>query len=99
MRFAEVYNQGAFEQAMAVVLAHAAYLPSAACFALLPLVAHAPRTGDESGALLDYDLQRERVAVTATRPYRCRHVILCHLSCMVPASLHTRCRVGGTTSA
>ncbi|CAL8465053.1 g4588 [Coccomyxa elongata] len=66
----EVYNREAFERAMSVVLAHAAYLPSAACFALLPLAAQAPRTGDESGALLDYDLQRERVIICATCPYR-----------------------------
>ncbi|KAK9917898.1 hypothetical protein WJX75_009348 [Coccomyxa subellipsoidea] len=66
----DVYNLDAFERAMSVVLAHAAYLPSAACFALLPLASQAPRTGAESGALLDYDLQRERVTISATRPYR-----------------------------
>lgn len=65
-----MYNREAFERAMSVVLAHAAYLPSAACFALLPLAAQVLRTGDESGALLDYDLQRERVTICATRPYR-----------------------------
>lgn len=67
---AEVYNLGAFEHAMSVVLAHAAYLPSAACFALLPLASHAPRTGAEAGASLDYDLQKERVTICATRSYR-----------------------------
>lgn len=49
---AEVYNLGAFEHAMSVVLAHA------------------PRTGAEAGASLDYDLQKERVTICATRSYR-----------------------------
>lgn len=74
-RDSDVYNLEAFERAMSVVLAHAAYLPSAACFALLPLASQAPRTGAESGALLDYDLQRERVTISATRPYRCRSLV------------------------
>lgn len=57
-------------QAMSVVLAHAAYLPKAQCFALLPLVGGLCRTGSSSGALLDYDLEREAVTVVAQRTYR-----------------------------
>lgn len=58
-------------QAMSVVLAHAAYLPTAQCFALLPLVGGFSRTGSTSGAVLDYDLERQAVTVVAQRPYRC----------------------------
>ncbi len=58
-------------QAMTVVLAHAAYLPSAQCFALLPLVGGFRRTGSASGAVLDYDLERQAVTLVAQMPYRC----------------------------
>lgn len=54
-----------------MVLAHAAYLPSAQCFALLPLVGGFRRTGSASGAVLDYDLERQAVTLVAQRPYRC----------------------------
>jgi hypothetical protein len=65
---ADVYTLGAFSDAMSVVLAHAAFLPAASCFALLPLASLAARTGNEaSGAVLDYDLARERVTLTASR--------------------------------
>lgn len=71
---AGVYNLGAFGDAMSVVLAHAAFLPAAACFALLPLVSLGARTGNEaSGAVLDYDLARERVTLTASRSTRYGH--------------------------
>ena len=56
---------------MSVALAHAAFLPAAACFALLPLVSLGARTGnEEAGAVLDYDLARERVTLTAARDVR-----------------------------
>ena len=61
-------------QAMSVVLAHAAYLPTAQCFALLPLVGGFFRTGSTSGAVMDYDLDRQAVTVVAQRPYRCTRV-------------------------
>lgn len=57
-------------QAMSVVLMHAAYLPAAQCFAMLPLVGGFCRTGSSSGALLDYDLERGAVTVVAQRTYR-----------------------------
>jgi histone-lysine N-methyltransferase SETD3 len=57
-------------QAMSVVLAHAAYLPSAQCFALLPLVGAFHRTGSSAGAVLDYDLEAEAVTLVAQRTYR-----------------------------
>lgn len=55
---------------MSVVLAAAAYLPSAQCFALLPLVGAAGRTGSSSGATLDYDLDKQAVTIVANRSYR-----------------------------
>lgn len=69
---AEVYNLEAFGDAMSVALAHAAFLPAAACFALLPLVSLGAKTGNEAaGAVLDYDLSRERVTLTAARDVGC----------------------------
>jgi hypothetical protein len=38
MRGAETYNIDNFRAAMSVVLASVAYLPSASCFALLPVI-------------------------------------------------------------
>ena len=61
--------EGAFLRAMTVVLAHAAFLPSAQCFALLPLVGAAPRTGSAGGAQLDYDPESSSVVLRAARPY------------------------------
>jgi hypothetical protein len=55
---------------MSVVLAYAAYLPTAQCFALLPLVAGFCRTGSSSGAVLDYDMDRQAVTVVTQRSYR-----------------------------
>lgn len=66
---ASVFSERSFMEAMSVVLSHAAYLPSAQCFALLPLVGGIPRTGSAAGATLDYDLDREAVTLVATRPY------------------------------
>ena len=68
---AEVFSFEGFAAAMSVVLAHAAYLSSASCFALLPLVTLAPKTGNQAlGAALDYDLQREVVTLTAASSIR-----------------------------
>ena len=53
-----------------MVLAYAAYLPTAQCFALLPLVAGFCRTGSSSGAVLDYDMDRQAVTVVTQRSYR-----------------------------
>lgn len=50
------YNEQAFLHAFAVVLAHAIYLPSASCFALLPFVSFMQRTGNDNGCTVDYDL-------------------------------------------
>jgi hypothetical protein len=55
---------------MSVVLACATYLPSAQCFALLPLAGAFSRTGSVAGATLDYDLDRQAVTVVASRSYR-----------------------------
>lgn len=56
---------------MSVVLAHAAYLPSAQCFALLPVATLLPRTGQEDAAQLDFDLEAQTARLTAARAYRC----------------------------
>ena len=67
---AEIFNESDFLAAMSVVLAHAAYLESAECFALLPLATLLGRTGDEKAAQLDFNLQSQIAALTSGRPYR-----------------------------
>ncbi|PSC76514.1 U3 small nucleolar ribonucleo MPP10 [Micractinium conductrix] len=64
-----VFNEQAFLEAMSVVLAKAAYLPTAQCFALLPLAGGFARTGSASGAVLDYDMDRQAVTLVVQRPY------------------------------
>lgn len=66
---AAAFNEQAFLEAMSVVLAYATYLPSAQCFALLPLAGGFTRTGSTGGAVLDYDLDKEAVTVVAQRAY------------------------------
>ncbi|KAG7675298.1 hypothetical protein Ndes2526B_g08170 [Nannochloris sp. 'desiccata'] len=63
------FNARAFSEAMSVILATAAYLPSAQCFALLPLVGSIRRTGSAGGAVLDYDFDRQSVTLVTSRPY------------------------------
>ena len=63
---AGVFNEGAFLNAMSVVLAAALYLPAAQCFALVPLLSSVRRSGRESAATLDYDAQRESVTLTTS---------------------------------
>jgi protein-histidine N-methyltransferase len=62
-------TEASFLEAFSVVLSHAAYLPSAQCFALLPLVGGLPRTGSASGAELDYDADRQAAVLVATKRY------------------------------
>ena len=53
---AGAFNEEAFEQAVVAILAAAVYLPSAQCFAVVPLASTLPRTGNEgSGVTVDYD--------------------------------------------
>ena len=54
---------------MSVILAHGSYLPTAQCFALLPIVGALRRTGSAGGAVLDYDFDRQAVTLVASRPY------------------------------
>ena len=63
-------NKESFCQAVAVVVAHAAYLPSVECFALLPIASTLARTGAETGAALDYDIDNACVTLTAQRTVR-----------------------------
>ncbi len=67
---ADGFSKSAFLDAMSVVLATAAYLPEAQCFALLPIVHLLRRTGNDDGAMLDYNLDSGCVHMTTTRPHR-----------------------------
>ena len=51
---ADHFSRERFIEAFAAVLGAALYLPSAGCFALVPLLSSLPRTGQPSGAVLDY---------------------------------------------
>lgn len=63
------FNLAGFLDAMSVVLSSAIYLPSAQCFALLPLASSMRRTGSAAGATVDYEPDSGSVIVRATRPY------------------------------
>ncbi len=63
-------DQDSFRRAVAVVIAHAAYLPSVQCFALLPIASTLQRTGADTGAALDYDIDNGCVSLTAQRTIR-----------------------------
>lgn len=67
-------DKESFSQAVAVVVAHAAYLPSVECFALLPIASTMARTGAETGAALDYDIDNACVTLTAQRTIRYTHL-------------------------
>ncbi len=53
-----------------MVVAHALYLPSAQCFALLPLVSQLGRTGNGNGCSIDFDTERGCVVVRASLAIR-----------------------------
>lgn len=55
---------------MSVVIAHAAYLPSAQCFALLPIASTLARTGADTACALDYDVEQGCVTLTAQKTVR-----------------------------
>lgn len=63
------FDEQSFMESMSVVLAMAAYLPTAQCFALLPLIGLMKRTGSSGGATLDYDPKKGSVVLKASRPY------------------------------
>jgi len=50
---------------MSVVFAHAAFLDSAQCFALLPIATLLKRTGAEDAAQLDFDLDNQTATLKA----------------------------------
>lgn len=54
---------------MSVVFAHAAFLDSAQCFALLPVATLLKRTGREDAAQLDFNLDTQTAVVVAGRSY------------------------------
>lgn len=49
------FNEQAFVESFAVVVAHSIYLPSAQCFALVPYASFMGRTGNDNGCEVDYD--------------------------------------------
>ncbi|KAK9790329.1 hypothetical protein WJX73_000550 [Symbiochloris irregularis] len=58
------FNKEAFVQAVVAVIASAVYLPSAQCFAVIPLASTLPRTGQEgAGVTVDYDASTGGVAI------------------------------------
>lgn len=59
-----------FCQAVAVVIAYAAYLPSVECFALLPVASTLARTGADTAAALDYNIDNGCVTITAQKTIR-----------------------------
>lgn len=67
---ADGITKDAFMQAASVVIAHAAYLPSAQCFALLPVASTLGRTGADTAASLDYNLEQGCVTLTAQKTIR-----------------------------
>ena len=64
---ADHFSRQRFFEAFAAVLGAALYLPSAGCFALIPLLSSLPRTGQESGAQLDYHAASGGVQLRAQR--------------------------------
>ncbi len=66
----DVFNEADFMRTFCVVLACSAFLPSAECFALVPVAANMSRTGNDNGCTLDYDPERQSVVLKTTRPYR-----------------------------
>ncbi len=60
------FNEANFLRSFCVVLAHAVFLPSAECFALLPIASLLGRTGNGNGCDLDYDAERSSVVVRAS---------------------------------
>eukprot|EP00983_Pelagomonas_calceolata_P110541 1159682-Pelagomonas_calceolata.AAC.4 len=68
---AEVFGKAPFMRAFSVVMGHAVYLPSAECFALMPIASLLERTGNESaGCTLDYDADSKSAVLTTPRPLR-----------------------------
>ncbi len=67
---AAVFNESSFMRAFSVVVGRSCFLPSASCFALLPLAALMGRTGNNNGCDLDYSPEANGVVVRAGRPYR-----------------------------
>ncbi len=63
-------NREVFRSAVAVVIAHAVYLPSVQCFSLLPVASTLQRTGADTGTDLDYDIDNGCVTLTAQRTLR-----------------------------
>ena len=66
---ADAFNGEGFKQAMSVVFAHAAFLDSAQCFALLPLATLLSRTGIEDAAQLDFNSDSNSAMLVAGRSY------------------------------
>lgn len=59
-------TKDSFLKSMSVVLSHAVFLPSVGCFALLPIMGDIQKTGSESGAVIDYNVDTNMVCVTSS---------------------------------
>jgi hypothetical protein len=62
----DTYNLKSFKEAFSVVIGVSCYLPSASCFALLPLLGSIERSGSGT-AVVDYDSERDAAVLVAMR--------------------------------
>ena len=61
----DVFSQESFMESFTVVMAASCYLPSASCFALLPLLGSIQRSG-RGTAMVDYDSELDAAVLVAT---------------------------------
>lgn len=61
------YNLGSFKRAFVGVLSRAIYLPSADCFALVPLADMIRKPADGTGGLIDFSIEDDAVVMTTPR--------------------------------
>lgn len=62
-------SKHSFMKSMSVVLSHAVFLPSAQCFALVPVVGGFQKTGSLRGCVVDYSVDENAVIVAASTSY------------------------------
>uniref|UniRef100_A0A7S3UAG2 Rubisco LSMT substrate-binding domain-containing protein n=1 Tax=Picocystis salinarum TaxID=88271 RepID=A0A7S3UAG2_9CHLO len=61
------YNLESFKRAFVAVLSRTIYLPSADCFALVPLADMIKKPADGSGGLIDFSIEEDAVVMTTPR--------------------------------
>lgn len=62
-------SRHSFMESMSVVLSHALFLPSAQCFALVPMLGGFQKTGSLRGCVVDYSVDENAVIVVASTSY------------------------------